>query len=207
MGAVDDDGALLRRYLDGDAGAFEELMARHAPAIFGFLVLRVRDRQLAEDLLQDVFVRMLGAVQPRADGDAGPRYRHQDKLRAWLFRIARNLVIDHERRRAGVRLVPADAEAYPGRPGGPTLGETLPGPEWLRPEHVAEQRDMADAARAAIERLPTAQREGFLMRQAGLSFKDIALTQDCPVNTALGRMHDAVVALRRHLTERERAAS
>ncbi len=191
---MDDDGTLLRRYLDGDATAFDELMRRHAPALFGFLLLRVRDRQLAEDLLQDVFVRMLGAVR---------RYRHRDRLRAWLFRIARNLVIDHERRRAGLKTVPADAEMYPGSPGSPTLAEVLPGPEWMRPDRLAESRDEAQAAREALATLAPAQQEVFLLRQAGISFREIAEMQGCPINTALGRMHDAVTALRRHLARRE----
>lgn len=191
---MDDDGALIRQYLDGDSEAFNELMRRHASAIFGFLLLRVRDHQLAEDLLQEVFLRMLGAVR---------RYRHQDKLRAWLFRIARNLVIDHERRKAGIKLVSADTEVYAGQPGGPTVGEMLPGPDWMRPDRLAESRDEADAARQALANLAPAQQEVFLLRQAGMSFKEIARLQGCPVNTALGRMHDAVNTLRRQLVRRE----
>jgi RNA polymerase sigma-70 factor (ECF subfamily) len=193
----EDDGTVIDRHLDGDTDAFEILVHRHGPAIMGFLRWRTRDPILSEDLLQETFLRALQALRS---------YRHRDRLRAWLMRIARNLVIDHERRRSG-RLVPLDAPLSAAEPDGATLGDLLPAPARWEPEPLVERRELAARARAAVDRLAPVQRDVFLMRQAGLSFKEIAKTQECSINTALGRMYDAVNHLRRNLSDLQVASA
>lgn len=186
---MDEDGALIRRYLDGDAQAFDELYRRHGPPLFAFLLVRCRDRARAEDLLQELFLRVVTHL---------PRYRHSGRFRGWLFRIAHRLLIDEARRRGGVVLVSSDAPVGEGdRP--TSLGESFAGPERLQPEHAVERGEAADAAVRALARLSPAQREVFQLRQAGVAFKEIAQLQGVSINTALGRMHDAVTNLRRQL--------
>lgn len=185
---MDEDGELVRRYLGGDVSAFDELVRRHAPGLLGFLLSRLRDRPRAEDVLQEMFLRVLRAL---------PRYRHRDRFRAWLFRIAQNIMADAGRRGARVTLVSIDSRPPGADHDGPSLADQLPAPEHGAPDRVAERREVAAALREAVLRLPAAQRDVFLMRQAGLSFKEIARAQGCPLNTALGRMHDAIQALRR----------
>jgi RNA polymerase sigma-70 factor (ECF subfamily) len=188
---VDDDGVLISRYLDGDAGAFGTLVRRHSPALFAFLLWRLRDRHRAEDVLQDTFLRMLTHLG---------KYRHSGRLRAWLFSIARNLAIDTER--AGGAGVLVSTEQAPGE-GMPTVGDLLPAPDSTRPDVIAERREGYAAARGALADLPASQREVFLMRQSGLTFREVARIQKVPLNTALGRMHDAVTRLRKRLKTEE----
>lgn len=193
---MDDDGKLIRRYLSGEATAFDELVQRHQGPLFGYLLRMTGIREEAEDLAQDAFVRVLGNLG---------RYRHRDRFRAWLMSIARNLVFDRSRRAAGMKTVSADAPAA--APGSDvesteTLGDRLPGPAHRQPEAVAERRERAAVAQKAIAALPEVQREVFLLRQAGLTFREIAKAQKCPLNTALGRMHDAVMTLRGRLEEK-----
>ena len=186
---MDDDGVLIQRYLGGDADAFEELVRRHQNVLFAFLLGRTRSRPLAEDLLQETFLRMLTHL---------PEYRHRDRLRSWLFRIAHHLVIDDVRARPPGQ-VSLDARPARLEGEGPAAGDTLPAPDARRPDRIAEGREEAARARAALDRLVPAQREVVLLRQAGLAFKEIARIQGCSINTALGRMHDAVLILRRAL--------
>jgi RNA polymerase sigma-70 factor (ECF subfamily) len=189
---VDDDGELLRRYLAGEAEAFDELVLRHQRPLFTFILNRVRDRGLAEDLLQETFARMLTHM---AD------YRHRGRLRSWLFRVAHNLIIDDLRKRKGAVFVSIDERTEGPRGGGLALHERLPAPRRDEPDRIAEGADLAAVADRAARRLAPVQREVFLLRQAGLPFKEIARLQRCSINTALGRMHDAVQGLRRLLEE------
>ena len=85
----------------------------------------------------------------------------------------------------------------------PSIGEMLPAPESSRPDMMAERRELFVRAEMALTDLPGPQREVFLMRQAGLSFKEIKRIQRVPLNTALGRMHDAVTRLRKRLKTEE----
>ena len=187
---MDDDGELLQRYLEGDIGAFDELVRRHSPSVFAFIVHHTRERTRAEDVLQEVFIRMLTHLH---------EYRHRGRLRSWLFRIAHHLVIDEARQRRAARLISTETRPAAQGETGPTLGDLLPAPEQQQPEQRAERRELAAAAEDALGLLAPAQRDVFLMRQAGLSFKEIAHLQSCSINTALGRMHDAVLALRARL--------
>lgn len=186
---MDDDGTLIRRYLDGDAGAFDELVRRHSGVLLAFLLQRTGDRTLAEDLLQEVFIRMLTHLGT---------YRHRDRLRSWLFRIAHNLVVDEYRgRRAGT----VSLEERVGRSDdpGPSLGDLLPADDARRPDRIAEGREDLARTRRAMDALTPAQREVVLLREAGMPFKEIARMQRVSINTALGRMHDAVQSLRARL--------
>lgn len=188
----DDDGALVRRYLDGEPDAFAELVARHAPAVLGYLRSRTRSLEAAEDLTQEAFLRVLRSL---------PRYRHRERFRAWLLAIARNLATDREREEGRKKMV--SIEQPVGASATLTLGDTLPGPERHDPARRAEIADDAARARQALAGLHAGQREVFDLRQAGMSFADIARLQRVSVNTALGRMHDAVRHLRAALGDGE----
>jgi len=189
---VDDDRLLIQRYLEGNISAFDELFRRHAGSVYTFILHHVRDRTQAEDTLQEVFIRMLTHLH---------KYRHEGRLRAWLIRIALNLIVDQARQHKAAKLVSIETHPVrdPEREDGPTLGELLPAPERQQPERIAERRELAAAAKEALAGLAPAQRDVFLMRQAELSFKEIARLQGCSINTALGRMHHAVMTLQRRL--------
>ena len=178
------DEALLRRYeRAGDADAMEALVRRHAAALGAFLAGWGGDAE-AEDLAQETWLRVLRSPGSFRGGS----------FRAWLLRVARNLAIDRSRRRAPALWLDAPAEGA--GPDAPPLVEVLPDDGAPAPD--AALLGAEDRARllAAVRALPGPQRDVFLLRAAGVAFADIAARFGIPLNTALGRMHYAMKALR-----------
>lgn len=186
-----EDEALMLAYGQGDAAAFELLLRRHQRPVFNFLVRQVGNTALAEDLLQEVFLRLI-------KGAAG--YKQQAKFTTWLYTIARNLCVDHARR---ARHRQASSLDQPLKSSGQgrsrTLGDLAADP---RPgvERQVDSRRIQDRLQSAIDALNEEQREVFLMRETlDLSFKEIAEIVRCPENTAKSRMRYALEQLRKTL--------
>jgi RNA polymerase sigma-70 factor (ECF subfamily) len=173
------DGELIRRYLDGDEAAFECLYDRYRKPLYSFLNSMLPGQSAAvDDLYQQTWLRALRGL-------AG--YRHSQRFISWLFRIARNLAIDHVRRRSRAEEVP--------------LSDALPaGPDGIPGRDVAHA-ERGEALRRAINGLPDDLREVLLMRQQGMPFKEIAVIQRVSINTVLGRMRYAVLRLRKTLAD------
>jgi RNA polymerase sigma-70 factor (ECF subfamily) len=168
------DATLLLRFRAGDARALEALLAQYEAPLFQFLVGLLRDHHQAEDALQETFVRAL----ERLDGvePAG--------LRGWLFTVAYHEAMLARRRR---KRRPADALPEPA-----VVPDRAPGP----PQYAAA-RDEAARVRRLLGRLPAAQREVIRRRvYEGQRFREIAEELDCPLNTALARMHEGLKRLR-----------
>jgi RNA polymerase sigma-70 factor (ECF subfamily) len=178
------DADLLRAYGKGDVAALDELVRRHGSALLGFLRAMTRDTDVAEDLFQETWLRVIRKPGGFSEGS----------FRAWIWRIARNLVVDRSRRRQEEYSLDAtvgedDASLLD------ALAEAGPGPS-----EIVAGRDLESGIAARVARLPDGLREVFLLRtQAGLSFAEIAKLLRVPLNTALGRMHYAVVRLRHEL--------
>lgn len=182
------DEALLRRYeRAGDAAAMEALVRRHAAALGAFLAGWGGDAAEAEDLAQETWLRVLRSPGSFRGGS----------FRAWLLRVARNLAIDRSRRRSPALWL--DAPADGAGPDAPPLVEAIP--DDAAPAPDAALLGAEDRARllAAVRALPGPQRDVFLLRAAGVAFADIAARFRIPLNTALGRMHYAMKALRASL--------
>jgi RNA polymerase sigma-70 factor, ECF subfamily len=181
------DEVLVAAYLEhGDERAFRTLIERHQERIFGFLVGMVRDRELAGDLFQETFLRVVAAMQRRRG-----TYEQQGRWLGWVMRIARNAALDHLRSRKKWQDVDRDDED------GTSFFERLASDD---PDAVAELdlSDQLDTLRAAIEQLPPEQREVVLLRhEAELTFREIAEITDVSINTALGRMRYALINLRK----------
>lgn len=196
MTVLDDkisDEELLRRFSDGDAEAFELLMSRYERPLYNFILRSVRRRDLADELLQDVFMKV---VQRSAD------FKGSSKLSTWLYTIARNLCIDHSRKMVFRRHKSLDSPSRPGEDEeGPTLlDRTADGS--LGADRQAIANDLSVRITAAVEDLPEEQREVFLMRQLqGMAFKDIAEVIGVPENTVKSRMRYALERLQRALEE------
>src|ERR1035437_52292 len=92
------DRELVDRYVDGDEACLEVLIERHKGRIFGFIVKRVRDRMLAEDIFQETFFKVIRSLKSRL-------YNEEDKFLPWVMRISRNMIIDHFRRAGRIRMV------------------------------------------------------------------------------------------------------
>ncbi len=187
------DEALLSRYRRGDTQAFRALVRRHQRALYNFVLRQVRAPSVAEDIVQDVFVRIV----QNADS-----FKEESRFSTWAYTIARNLCIDHLRKRVHRRHASLDQEG--GEPGeGTPLGERVPSPG-ATADRAAIGRQLQTHIRDAVEALPPDQREVFLLRQVGeLAFKDIAEVVGVSENTVKSRMRYALERLQAALAEFE----
>jgi RNA polymerase sigma-70 factor (ECF subfamily) len=180
------DADLLHAFAEGEASALDQLVGRYRQPLFSWLLGMTVNRADAEDLFQEVWIRVIR--------HAG---RFNDvSFRAWLWKIARNLLIDFRRKRKpDISLDAVDDEDDD-----PLVNQLAAG--GIGPAKRVELDDMTARVMRAVATLPEVQREVFLMRvQADLSFSEIAATLDIPLNTALGRMHDAMSKLKKALAE------
>ena len=189
------DEALMLRYQGGDRTAFTLLVRRHKTPVYNFILRQIRSATVAEDLTQDVFVRV---VQSAAD------FRHSARFSTWAYTIARNLCID-QLRKDKLRRHPSLDQAGGTDEDGPTLGERTADAHPSRTvDRAAIGREVGDHIKQAVEDLPDDQREVFLLREvANIPFKDIAVMIGIPENTVKSRMRYALERLQRALAEYE----
>ena len=172
------DGELIKAYLGGDERSFEELYFRYRKILYGYLNnLMPQDPAGADEVFAESWTKVINHL---------PRYRDDGKFSAWLFRMAKNVFIDRIRRSHPGRFVPVDDENMP----------ELPDRNSSSPELELGAGDTGKMIAAALEQLPTEQREVFILREQDLSFKEIAEIQNCSLNTALSRMRYAIKSLR-----------
>jgi RNA polymerase sigma-70 factor (ECF subfamily) len=170
------DGPLVRRVLGGEREAFGELVRRHQEVLYRYLRGMGADHDTAVDLIQDAFVKAYGALAS---------CREPEHFRAWLFRIARNHCLDHVK---NVRQLSIPLSALPGVDA--IADERAPG---LEPRLIL---------RAALERLPTALREAFLLKHdAGYAYDEIAELTGASVSAVKMRVHRARESLREFLAK------
>ncbi|MBK8261453.1 MAG: RNA polymerase sigma factor [Nannocystis sp.] len=187
------DEALMASFRHGDARAFEVLVSRHRRGLFNFLLRSVGNQSRAEELLQDVFVRVI-----RAKG----RYEQTARFSTWIYTIARNICVDESRRAKFRRTVSLDSPRR-GRDGeeGASMLETTAEVQ-VGVDDAAMGPTLQSRLAAAIDRLPEDQREVFFMRQlSGLSFKEIGEVVGAPENTVKSRMRYALEKLREELVD------
>src|SRR5258706_15935580 len=147
------DEQLMLTYREGGAAAFEELYRRHKGALYRFVLRSVRERSLAEELFQEIWMRVI---------EARSRYEPQAKFTTWLYTIAHNRIVDHWRKK-GLQLVSLETESeFSGNPG-------------FEPQGILEAKQGLARFAQALEALPPAQREAFLMHhEAEMSVAEIA---------------------------------
>ena len=173
------DEQLMLAYREGDAGAFEELYKRHKGALFRFVLRSIRDRAIAEELYQEIWMR---AIEARG------RYEVQAKFTTWLFTIAHNRLVDHWRKR-GLTLVALDEE-------GAARAEPAATADFEPHRQLEAKQGLARFARA-LEALPPAQREAFLLHEeAGMSVTEIARATGTGEEAAKSRLRYALSKLK-----------
>jgi RNA polymerase sigma-70 factor (ECF subfamily) len=188
------DEALMAAYRKGDVGAFERLLARHEKPIWNFLRRFVADRTTAEDLLQEVFLRVVKSAEM---GD----WKGTAKFSTWLYTIARNLCVDQSRRAVHRKAASLDAPTRPGDESSGSLHDQLPAPEAAAEAQVAS-REVGGRIEVAIAGLPADQREVFLMREVmEMPFAEIALVVGASEPTVKSRMRYALDKLRQALVD------
>jgi RNA polymerase sigma-70 factor (ECF subfamily) len=182
------DAELIQEALDGSQEAHRQLVLRYQRPVWGLLQRMVRDRMLAEDLAQEVFVkafRALGTFDPSR------------KFSSWLFKIAHNTAIDHLRRKDlnTVALETPDGE--------PDLLAVVPDSDAESPDSALQRRDLARDMEDSLERLRPEYREVVLLRfHEGLSYEEIAEVTGLPLGTVKTHLFRARKAMARYLTSR-----
>jgi RNA polymerase sigma-70 factor (ECF subfamily) len=183
------DEALMLAYRAGDAGAFDALYERHKGAVFRYLRRQTASVAVAEELFQDVWLRLI---------DARGSYEPRAKFTTWLFTIAHNRLMDHFRSasRAALRSY-ADDEA--------ALAE-VPSDD-PPPEALLDRRQVAARLLTALQALPAAQREAFLLQQESeMSLEEIAAATGVNRETVKSRLRYGIAKLRAHLGESDLAS-
>ena len=181
-----EDGVLITLYRNGNEAAFNLLVDRYQSKVFTTIFLIVKDQDVAEDLLQDVFVKVLHTVN-------SDKYNEEGKFQPWVMRIAHNMAIDHFRR----------AKRYPTilLEDGSNLLNSLSFAEDSSEEQRIKEETLA-WVRNLIDELPEAQREVVIMRHyLDMSFQEIAEQTGVSINTALGRMRYALNHIRKKMKQ------
>lgn len=185
------DETLMLAFKAGDVRAFETLVRRHRGAVFNFLFRLSNNRQRAEDLLQETWLKVV-----RSAGT----YEAKAKFTTWVYTIARNLCMDAIRKDGYRKADSLDATVGDGEDER-SLGEKVASPD-ATPDRAAHAAALRPVLERSIARLPAEQREVFLLREYhGVQFKDIAEVTGVSENTVKSRMRYALEALRKHLAE------
>ena len=176
------DSELVTLYLKGDSKSFEALIQKHKNKIYAFILSKIRNRDLAEDIFQDTFIKVINSLQKG-------KYNEEGKFLPWVMRIANNLVIDYFRKSKKMRTI-APTDNF-------DIFDILQDGEKNIEDNLVNNQIHKDL-RKLIEHLPENQKEVLKMRYyAELSFKEISESTGVSINTALGRMRYALINLRK----------
>ena len=182
------DQELIGRYLAGHHPSLERLIRRHKNRVFAYILMIVKDKELAEDLFQDTFIKVINTIRSGS-------YKEEGKFIQWVMRIAHNLIIDYFRKAKRIPLVE-------NRDDFDIFDKVRIPVESIEEKLVTEQ--IHKDVKKLIDYLPKEQREVLVMRHYGdMSFKDIAEVTNVSINTALGRMRYALINLRKLVEEKD----
>jgi RNA polymerase sigma-70 factor (ECF subfamily) len=183
------DDELVKLYETGNNKAFEILLLRYKSKAYTYIYLIVRNRELAEDIFQDTFIKAIATIQQG-------RYIESGKFLAWINRIAHNLIIDHFRREKNENTFSADAVDY-------DIVNNAKLSEKSFEDTISNEQVLADVVHL-IDFLPASQQKVIRMRYfEDMSFKEIAEKTNVSINTALGRMRYALLNMRRIANEND----
>lgn len=177
---------LVQQYIKGDELALERLLAMHKDKVFGYIIKLVKDLDLAEDIFQDTFIKVIRTLKSGA-------YNEEGKFLPWVMRIAHNLVIDHFRKAKRMQMVHS-TEEY-------NVFDTIKNDDLTVEDKLFDDQVKQDLTKL-IEYLPDDQKSVLKMRlYQQMSFKEIAEDTNVSINTALGRMRYALINLRKMIKE------
>lgn len=184
------DQQLIALYLEGDERAFQELLSRHEQKIYTSIYLFVKDQSLAEDIFQEVFIKIITTLRQG-------KYNHEGKFLQWALRISYNMCVDYFRRtKRRPKVSPTDTF---------DIFDILQAPDFNAEQQIMRSQTH-DRIRQLVDMLPPEQREVVILRHyADMSFKEIAKLTRVSINTALGRMRYALINIRKMIEEKEMA--
>jgi len=182
------DQELVRSYINGHEEALSVLVTRHQQKVYSYIRMLVKDSALAEDIFQDVFVKVINTLK-------SGNYNEEGKFLPWVMRIAHNLTIDHFRKSKRMQMVQPKDDT--------DIFRTLKIDELNMEDQMVKKQIMKDVKRL-IKELPAEQQEVLILRHyADMSFQEIADFTNVSINTALGRMRYALINLRKIIKEKE----
>ena len=185
--AVYNDNELIERYINGDEFALKQLIARHQKRVFSYILISVKNRELAEDIFQDTFIKVINTLR-------SGKYKEEGKFLQWVMRIANNLKIDYYRKVQRMPTFESNANF--------NIFDIINGTDPSAEQKIITEQIYADLKKLVLH-LPAEQREVLEMRiYEDISFKDIAEITNVSINTALGRMRYALINLRRMIKEK-----
>ena len=181
------DNELIQLFQQGNTRAFDALIDRHQERIFNTINFMVKDSYLAEDLIQDIFIKIINNLKQN-------KYNDEGKFLPWALRIAHNFCVDHFRKVKRTPTIKTSDDQ--------DLFEII-----KHSDHPADYKMTRSQTHRNIQELvdllPEEQREIIVLRHyANLSFKEIAQMTNCSINTALGRMRYGLINLRKMMNER-----
>lgn len=182
------DEQLVQLYENGNNDAFEVLLNKYKSRVYTYIFLIVRNKELAEDIFQDTFIKAIATIQQG-------RYVESGRFLGWVNRIAHNLIIDHFRREKNENTFSTDGLEY-------DYVNNSKYSEKSMEDVISNEQVLHDVVHL-VDYLPATQQEVVRMRYfEDLSFKEIAERTDVSINTALGRMRYALMNMRRIATEK-----
>ena len=181
------DEQLVSEYIAGSEISLEELVSRYQQKVFSYILMVVRNKELAEDLFQDTFIKVINTLR-------SGNYREEGKFSQWIMRISRNLIIDYFRRNQKMSFVENNY--------GVDIFDGFSEPS-MSIEQLIITNQIHDSLRGLVALLPEEQKEVLKMRlYQDMSFKEIAEQTNVSINTALGRMRYAILNLRKLAEEK-----
>lgn len=175
------DQELVKNYINGDNSSFEVLLNRHKNRVFAFIMSKIKNKDLSEDIFQDTYVKVVNSLQKG-------KYNEEGKFLPWVMRIAHNLVIDYFRKQKKMQMIRSNNDF--------DIFDVIKDSKINADEKLIKDQIFSDL-NSLIDKLPSDQKEVLKMRYyEELSFKKIAEHFDISINTALGRMRYALINLR-----------
>jgi RNA polymerase sigma-70 factor (ECF subfamily) len=182
------DNELVQRFIGGDQYSLEILIQRHKGRVFSYILLIVKKQELAEDIFQETFIKVIRSLKKG-------KYTENGKFVSWVLRISHNLIIDHFRK-----------EKLKGTVSNDSLDVDIFNSQRFSEETIEDQivnTQILSEVKDLIKELPEDQQQVIIMRHyLDLSFKEIAEQTDVSINTALGRMRYALINLRKLVEKR-----
>lgn len=180
------DQDLVKSYVGGNEVALQFLLEKHQSQIFHYILSKIKNRDLSNDIFQDTFIKVIRTLK-------SGNYNEEGKFLPWVMRIAHNLVIDHFRRESKVRMISessSNTEEF-------NIFSVIRD-EGLNVEQQISKNELEAQVSNFIDYLPDSQRDILMMRiYQDMSFKEIAQIKEISINTALGRMRYAVMNIRK----------
>lgn len=178
---------LVQAYLNGNELAIEQLITRFKTQVYTYIICKVKNEALAEDIFQDTFIKVINTIKKG-------KYNDEGKFLPWVMRIAHNLIIDHYRKNSRMSFVTGNDDF--------DIFDVIKNPDKNVHENMEKNQALTEV-KQLIKYLPADQKEVLMMRlYYDMSFKEISETTNVSINTALGRMRYALINLRKLAEEK-----